>query len=141
MMERMLARALISAGLMIVVAVLGLTAVGFFLTAIYLAVLPLGQPWLAPAITGGVALLVALVILGVVATGRRKRRPIPQSVSRSGVWREGEVALALGQDLEKDVERWFQAHRKHAVVAALAAGFAFGASPRLRQTVRRLLGN
>lgn len=92
------------------------------------------------AITGGVVLLVALV-LAVVATGRRKRRPVPRSVSRSGVWREGEVALALGQDLEKDVERWFQAHRKHAVVAALAAGFAFGASPRLRQTVRRLLGN
>ena len=136
----MLARALISGGLIIVAALLGLAAVGFFLTAIYLAVLPLGQPWLAPAITGGVVLLVALV-LAVVATGQRKRRPVPRSGPRAGVWREGEVVLALGQDLEKDVDRWFQAHKKHAVVAALAAGLAFGASPRLRQTVRRLLGN
>ena len=132
MMERILARALISAGLTVVAALLGLAAVGFFLTAVYLAVLPLGQPWLAPAITGGVALLVALA-LAVVATGRRERRP--------AAGREGKVALALGQDLGKDVERWFQAHKKHAVVAALAAGFAFGVSPRLRQTVRRLLGN
>ena len=132
MMERILARALISAGLTVVAALLGLAAVGFFLTAVYLAVLPLGQPWLAPAISGGVALLVALA-LAVVATGRRERRP--------AAGREGKVALALGQDLGKDVERWFQAHKKHAVVAALAAGFAFGVSPRLRQTVRRLLGN
>ena len=136
MMERILARALISAGLTVVAALLGLAAVGFFLTAVYLAVLPLGQPWLAPAITGGVALLVALA-LAVVATGRRERRPAPGSAAG----REGKVALALGQDLGKDVERWFQAHKKHAVVAALAAGFAFGVSPWLRQTVRRLLGN
>ena len=88
------------------------------------------------AITGGVALLVALA-LAVVATGRRGGRPAP----RSAAGREAEVALALGQDLREDVERWFQAQKKHAVVAALAAGFAFGVSPRLRQTVRRLLGN
>ena len=115
---------------------MGLAAAGFFLTAVYLAVLPLGQPWLAPAITGGVALLVALA-LAVVASGRRERRPAP----RSAAGRKAEVALTLGQDFGKDVEHWFQAHKKHAVVAALAAGFAFGASPRLRQTVRRLLGN
>lgn len=136
----MLARALISAGLIIFVAVLGLAAVGFFLTAIYLAVLPLGQPWLAPAVTGGVVLLVALV-LAVVATGQRKRRPVLRSGPRSEFWHEEEVALALGHDLEKGVDRWFQVHKKHAVFAALAAGLALGASPRLRQTVRRLLGN
>jgi hypothetical protein len=140
MMERMLARALISGGLIIVAALLGLAAVGFFLTAVYLAVLPLGQPWLAPAITGGVALLLALA-LAVVARGRRTRRPLPRPGPRPEDWREGEVALALGQDLGKDVERWFQGHKKHAVIAALAAGLAFGASPRLRQTARRLLGN
>jgi uncharacterized membrane protein YccC len=140
MMERMLARALVSAGLIIVAAMLGVAAVGLFLTAIYLAVLPLGQPWLAAAVTGGVALLIAL-ILAVVATGQRKRRPLPRSAARPQDWREGEVALALGQDLGKDVERWLQGHKKHAVIAALAAGLAFGASPRLRQTVRRLLGN
>ena len=86
MMERILARALISAGLTVIAALLGLAAVGFFLTAVYLAVLPLGQPWLAPAITGGVALLVALA-LAVVATGRRERRPAPGSAAgREGRW-------------------------------------------------------
>jgi hypothetical protein len=121
MMERILARALISAGLRVVAALSGLAAVGFFLTAVYLAVLPLGQPWLAPAIVGGMALLVALA-LSVVATGRRERRPAP----RSTAGREGKAALALGQDLGKGVERWFRAHKKHAVVAALASGSARG---------------
>ena len=140
MMERMLARALVSAGLIIVAAMLGLAAFGFFLTAISLAVPPLGQPWLPAAVTGGVALLIAL-ILAVAAIGQRTRRPLPRPGPRPEDWREGEVALALGQDLGKNVERWFQGHKKHAVIAALAAGLAFGASPRLRQTVRRLLGN
>jgi Putative Actinobacterial Holin-X, holin superfamily III len=84
----MLARALISAGLIIVVAVLGLAAVGFFLTAIYLAVLPLGQPWLAPAITGGVVLLVALVLVrdGGDRPAQKATRP-PISVPLRGLAR------------------------------------------------------
>lgn len=135
-MERMIARALLRAGVIIVAALLGLAAVGFFLTAVYLAVLPLGQPWLAPAITGGVALLASLV-LSLVATARQGRRPS----SRSASGREAHVRLALGQDLGEDLRIWCLEHKTHAVVAALAAGFALGASPRLRQAVRRLLGN
>lgn len=136
MMERILARALISAGLIILAALLGLAAAGLFLTAVYLAVLPLGQPWLAPAITGGVALLVSLA-LALAATGWQRRR----TTSPSAAGFEAQGRRALGQDLGKDVELWVLAHKKQAVAAALAAGFAFGVSPRLRQAVRRLLGN
>lgn len=136
-MERMVVRALIGAGLVVVSVLLGLAAIGLFLTAVYLAVAPLGQPWLAPALTGGVALLVSLVALALLATGRRRR----QTPSPSAAERATRVPLALSQSLGEDVGLWFLTHKKQAVVAALAAGFAFGVSPRLRETVRRFLGN
>jgi hypothetical protein len=102
MMERILARALVSAGLMVVAALLGLAAVGFFLTAVYLAVLPLGQPWLAPASTSGVALLIALALAALIATSRHERRPAPRS---SRIWRESAPRQHMARNPAQGFER------------------------------------
>lgn len=135
-LSRWIARAGATLTLLGVAAGMGVLAVAFLSVALYLALLePLGAPS-AALVTGGVLLAVAaLVVLAVkimISPPRRLRgaRAEPDGPA---------VAARLGELLGEDAGNWTKRHPGTAMLAALAAGFVVGSSPKLRAALLRLL--
>lgn len=108
-------------------------AVAFLSAALYLALIaPLGAP-LAALATGGALLGVSgLLVFAVRFWVLPPRRPAAAP--------DGRVAAAkLGEMLGEEAGAWTKRHPGAAVLAALAAGFVVGSSPKLRNLVTRLL--
>ncbi|TVR82481.1 MAG: hypothetical protein EA405_06820 [Rhodospirillales bacterium] len=123
--------------LMILIALVILVAgIGMLGAAIYLAVTTVAPPATAALVTGLAALAAAIVFAAsaaLIAGGGRRRRP-----------RRDEKEAALGNDAAAELGRLAGA-RVHAALrtrpwvgpaVALAAGFAYGASPALRRLLR-----
>lgn len=141
-----LARAGIAVVLMMLAALLALSAIGLLGATLYLALLPYLSPPQAAAATAGAAVVLALVLL-LVARGiaGRSSRPSASATVGSGSRRSGSlggglgVVSGLGQDIGHDAEALIRTHASKAIMASLVAGFALGVSPRLRRGLWRLL--
>lgn len=117
----------------VLVALMGL---GFLAHALHVALVPQVGPALAAALTGGAVLLLAVLLLAVAALvarqGTRRRDGAPPRATGESQPRPEEVASVLGEQ----AAALLRDRPKTSAGAALAAGFAVGASPELR----RLLG-
>jgi len=112
-------------------------AVGFFAAALYLALAGPLPPSAAAGVTGlALVLVAALIVLGIRLSLRGPRRAPAQPASPP----DGRVMAAkLGEMLGEDVAGWTRRHPAAAMIAALAAGFAVGSSPKLRSELSRFL--
>lgn len=115
----------------------GVIAIAFFSAACYLALAePLGTAYAAFA-TGCILIAVAaFLVLGVKLVVLRSSRP-----KAAATQPDGRIAAAkIGEMLGEEAGAWTKQHPGAAVLAALAAGFVVGSSPKLRNGLRRLLG-
>jgi predicted RND superfamily exporter protein len=120
-----------------VVAVLVLTGLGFLIAALYMnlaqdmgsiaAALIIGLACLAAAL---IVLLIALLVLRPAARRNSPGEKIPDAM---------QLALAVGEAFGGDLKSMAKSHRSTIIGIALAAGFAFGVSPRLRRSLKDLL--
>ena len=78
--------------------------------------------------------IAALIVVAIILAGgyriARGRRP--------GVFNEDSLANELGRILGADVGEMVRKHPHQTLLGSLAAGFAVGASPRLREILRTL---
>lgn len=135
-LSRWFARAGATLTLLGVAAAMGVLAVVFLSLALYFAlVAPLGAP-LAALVTGGVLLAVAgiVVLVAWLMISPPRRQP-----AKSGEPDGRAAAARLGEMLGEETGNWTKRHPGSAMLAALAAGFAVGSSPKLRDLVWRLL--
>lgn len=117
-----------------------IAALGFFFFAAYLQFADMMAPPLAAVAAAFVALLfsVAVMLVGrrmAFGPGRRRRRTDGSS-SPIG----GDPAMEFGRRLGEEAYRFVNANRRSTLIASLIAGFAIGASPKLRAYLRSLLG-
>ena len=117
---------------------MGVLAVAFLCAALYLALLePLGAPLAALATAGALVVVAGLLVLSirlfVLRPGRS--RPGPEPKQSNGQ----EAAAKLGEMLGEEAGAWTKQHPGSAMIAALAAGFVVGSSPKLRAILLSLL--
>ncbi len=115
---------------------IGILALGFLSAALYLALIdPLGTP-AAALVTGGVLIAVAALLLLIVKLlAPRPHRP-PEASARP----DGPAAAAkLGEMLGEEGGALIKGHPGTAMLAALAAGFVVGSSPKIRSRLMSLL--
>jgi hypothetical protein len=93
------------------------------------------SPAVAALCTGLAALAVA-VLIATVAYGSARRR-FPSRATETG--REAELAAKLAVLVGRDTASLISAHPGRAGIAALALGFVVGASPHLREALRKVL--
>jgi len=139
-MRDILSRLALGLALTLIVLLLSSVAVGFLCAAIYLGLTEVTTPPLAALGTGLAVLLAALVIAltaRVVSRGpARARHTARLSASQTRDARfDARVSKAVGEE----IGRLTKTHAAGATIAALAAGFAVGLSPRLRRTLWQLL--
>jgi apolipoprotein N-acyltransferase len=113
-------------------ALLGVTALGFLIAAIYMALTYVLTPAGAAAATGGAVLLIAALIL--VVTGRMSAR----STRRTEV-SSTDTAERLGAAMQSGVAAWLSDRARVAVPVALVSGFIAGFSPKARRSLIRAL--
>jgi apolipoprotein N-acyltransferase len=115
-------------------ALLGVTALGFLIAAIYMALTYVLTPAGAAAATGGAVLLIAGFIL--VMTGRMSQRDTRRTEVSST-----ETAEQLGAAMSTGVAAWLSERARVAVPAALVSGFIAGFSPKARRSLIRALSD
>src|SRR5271163_43719 len=138
----MLSRALISMAAAVVAIILVASASIFLCAALYLFLVSLSAaPPLAALLTGLAALILAgLIILAARVASSGLRR----TARRSGPGHDSNVddlAAKLGGLAAQQLNTEAQAHPYRTFAAALLAGLAVGASPELRNMVRKTLKN
>ncbi len=143
-MDRFLFRLLALLGFGFVVAFLVVAGSGFLLAAVYLVLADNVGTNLAAVITGvscfGAAGIIALIAWSV------QRRPAPTRPAQRGKRSvqspdTAQMAMAVGEMLGGDLNALAKNHRKGLIGASLVAGFAFGASPKLRRSLLDLIEN
>lgn len=120
-------------------------AFAFLAFALYFALLAVAEPPIAAALTGVAAAAVALIVFAIAraAGSGDSRAPAPRAAGAAAtpsLGPESELAAQLGQLLGEQAAGWTRSHPYSAMGAALAAGFAVGASPELRRTLLRMIG-
>jgi hypothetical protein len=125
---------------LILVAMCIAAAIVFALLAVYLHLSAQLTPAAAALATGGVAVLIAILIAGIgylaVRIASRPRR------SLEAVGRDDASPRAVGGALDAaadDASRWITKNPGTAIVSAFAAGTVFGLSPQLRRAVVDLI--
>lgn len=111
-----------------------IAAVGFLCVALYLQLTTMMTPPLAATTTALAALLFSLLVVLIgpkLAFGSRRGRS-----SRIA----GDPAMEIGRRLGEEAFKYVKAHRSSTLIATLLAGFAVGASPKLRNWLRGLIG-
>ncbi len=141
-LEDVLARLGISVVVAILVVLLTAAGIGLLVAALWL--------WLDTIVATHTAALLCGVAVFVLAglalvTGRllaRRRTPLSSGralpVGAVGGPTKG-IAAAIGSELGTAGSTWVKGNAPRVVLVAVAAGFLLGASPRLRDTVWRLL--
>jgi hypothetical protein len=115
---------------------MGLLAVAFLCAALYLALQEvLGAPLAALVIAGGLVFVAALLVLSIKVFVLRPGRPGPEPTQPDG----RAAAAKLGEMLGEEAGAWTKQHPGMAMVAALAAGFVVGTSPKIRAILLSLL--
>ena len=122
-------------------AAIAMIGIVFLAGALYLALVANLPPALAALLTGLAVLATALI---VIAIARLALHPPRHAQPPAGSAASGEAldpSLLLGEALGSELVNCTRAHPYGSMLAALAAGFAFGASPGLRKTLQQLLQN
>lgn len=113
-------------------------ALVFLLGAAYLALLDVVSPPLAALVTGlGALLLAVLIVIAGRALARGKRTPARRRASETdadSVGMEKQAAELAGM-LGADIASLARTHTRSTLAVSLVAGFAVGASPRLRKAL------
>ena len=138
MISRFIAKIAIAFAMLLIGLVTGVIAVAFFAYAVYLELLNVLVGPAAAAITGVIILAVALVLMGlmrVIFRPRRRRRRMSDMPSLE----ECENAADIGSELGRKIRGLAGAGSGGGLLAALAAGFAVGISPKLRAFLQSLL--
>lgn len=136
MISRFIAKIAIAFAMLLIGLVAGVIAIAFFAYAVYLALLNVLVGPAAAAITGVVVLAAALVLMGLIrAVFRPRRRRVVDIPSLE----ECENAADIGSELGRRIRGLAGASTGGGLLAALAAGFAVGISPKLRAFLQSLL--
>ena len=135
-LTRCFARAGAALTLLGVAAGMGVLALGFLSAALYLALAePLG-PAMAALVTGGVLVAIAaLLLLAIKLFVLRPLRAAEPSAQPDGQ----ATAAKLGEMLGEEGGLLIKRHPGAAMLAALAAGFVVGSSPKTRARLANLL--
>lgn len=114
----------------------GILALGFLSAALCLALIdPLGTP-LAALVTGGALIVTAALLLLTVKLLVPRPRRTPETSARP----DGPAAAAkLGEMFGEEGGALIKGHPGTAMLAALAAGFVVGSSPKIRAKLLSLL--
>lgn len=135
-MRRFFARLAISIALVLIAVVAALTAVGYFVFALYLWLTDYLVPPAAAVVSGlivlGVAIVLALISGGMM---RRSKRRDPDHSTMSAA----DTATELGSLFGDKLQGFAQMNRGTSLLTALVAGFAVGLSPKLRALLWRIL--
>lgn len=137
--------------LVLVAALLATGGTAVLFVALYLWLATMLQPALAALLTALAVFVTALLLLLIgqrTTAPRRARAPRlgvaapPGAVSPGVVSPEARpagIAAAVGSEIGMASAGWVRGHASEVVIAAAAAGFAVGVSPRLRRAIWRLL--
>ena len=136
MPTRCFARAGATLTLLGVAAGMGVLALGFLSAALYLALAdPMGAA-MAALVTGGVLIAIAaLLLLAIKLLVLRPRRSPGDAAQPDGPAAAAKLGELLGQEGGLLIKR----HPGAAMLAALAAGFIVGSSPKTRDRLANLL--
>ena len=137
MLSRFIARIAVALASLVIGLVAGIIALAYFTYAIYLGFLNVLVPPAAAAITGVVVIAAAILLVGIVRLAfrprrRRRRANIPSL-------EECETAAEVGSELGRKLRGIAGANASGGLLAALVAGFAVGASPKLRAFLQAIL--
>jgi len=125
--------------LVMIAALLALAGAGFLLASLYLALTEIASPPAAALLTGVIALVAAAIpILVLRFRGRRGGEAAP-SYSAQGRERDASDPTAMANALGAELSAWVDRNSRTAVAGALLAGVLFGASPKARSELRKLL--
>ena len=125
--------------LVMIAALLALAGAGFLLASLYLALTEIASPPAAALLTGVIALVAAAIpILVLRFRGRRGGAAAPSS-SAQGRERDASDPTAMANALGAELSAWVDRNSRTAVAGALLAGVLFGASPKARSELRKLL--
>jgi hypothetical protein len=111
-------------------------AAGFFCVALYLQLATMMEPPLAATATAFAALLFSVLVMLIgrwLAFGRRRMRGGSSRIAN-------DPAMEIGRRLGEEAFKYAKTHRRGTLIATLLAGFAVGASPKLRNWLRGLIG-
>ena len=138
-MERYFARLAISTASLLIAAVIAVAAIVALWGAVYLALLQTFTPAIAALLTGIGALLFCVLIV-LLGNWFARMQTAPHHAKRSSQYYvANEAAVELGRLLGNQLYCLTQSEAQGATVAALVAGFAVGASPRLRSFLEEIL--
>ena len=135
-MRRFFARLAISIALIVVALVAVLIAVGYFVFALYLLLAEYLVPPAAAVVAGLIVLAVAMVLALIASSlfrGSKRRDRDTATMSAT------ETAAQLGSLFGDKMQGLASMNRSTSLLAALAAGFAVGVSPRLRSVLWRII--
>jgi len=138
-MRRLLSRVMFSGASFAIAAGALAVATGFAIAAIYLALSASFTAPVAAVLTAACGLAVA-VIAAII--GRALLR-LPRAGGRGAPRGSDERRLVadLGALMGEEIATLARTHARGTLIASLVAGFAVGASPRLRRLLRTLLKN
>lgn len=108
-----------------------LVGFGFLCAAVYLALASEMSPPMAALLTASALLLLA-ALTGLIGGLLLRRKPPPATDPVK-------LAVAAGEALAGSTDAWLRGLGPRGLAVALAAGFAIGFSPKLRQALARLL--
>jgi hypothetical protein len=135
----MLSRALISMVAAVAAIILVATAAIFLCAALYLFLVSLS---VAPPLAALLAGLAALILAGLIMLAARMSPGLRRTGRTSGPGHDGNVddlAATLGGLAAEQLNTGAQAHPYRTFAVALLAGLAVGASPELRNMLRKTL--
>jgi hypothetical protein len=135
--SRFIARIAIAFAMLLIGLIAGVIAVAFFAYGVYLALLNVLIPPAAAAITGVVILAAALLLMASLRAVFRPRRRRRDTAIPS--LEECENAAEVGTELGRKIRGIAGAHASGGLLASLVAGFAIGASPKLRAFLQAIL--
>lgn len=137
MLSRFIAKIAIALAMLLIGLIAGVIAVAFFGYSVYLALLNVLIAPAAAAITGVVVLAGAAVLMLVLRAVLRPRRRRRSSAVPS--LEECESAAEIGSELGRKIRGIAGTHASGGLLASLVAGFAIGASPKLRAFFQAIL--
>jgi hypothetical protein len=140
-MRRYVAQAILAAAMLMAATIVLLVAAAFLAGALFLALRDVMSGPLAALVTGLAGVLVAALIALVGGLTMRRSKPArAEGQSRAPVEAQ-RLAGELGGIIGEEMASLARTHARGTAIASLLAGFAVGASPRLRRLLRDLLGS
>jgi hypothetical protein len=134
--NRILTRLAVSFAVVLVMLVATVVAFGFFVFAIYLALENVVMPPVAAALTGVCVLLLAALFALAARLAFPSRRPRTRAEAAQEAT---ESTAKVGSEVGRRLRGFADAHANGTLIAALLAGLAVGASPKLRTFLREIL--